>query len=266
MNSSMKSTVIASMIFSLVLGIAAPAGASGVSTTNETEAQISEASEILGSLEEQELIEPSVDVQPTVATDGDSSELQNGAVGLKTEAGGAEYIDGEIVTVAEDHNIVYESLLSGDSRAVIQIDSPDSPTTYPFEMTGEYSTLNMREDGGVDALDEHNNIVASIDAPWAYDANGEAVPTYFTIDGKTITQVVEHDERFEYGIVADPTLRQHIKKVIAGCLGVQPGTLTVWGVLESHFKSWDKAVKFLVRRVGVLAAVSCLGGIVYEYL
>lgn len=262
----MKSTVIASMVFSLVLGIAVPAGASGGITKNEAETQISQASEILDNLEEKKLIEPSVDIQPTVATDGSSSELQNGVVGLKTESGGASYVEGKIVTVADDHNIVYESLLNGDSRAVIQIDSPEAPTTYSFEMTGEYSTLEMREDGGIDALDEHNNVVASVDSPWAYDANGEAVPTYFTIDGTTITQVVEHDERFEYGIVADPTLKQHIKKVIAGCLGVQPQTLTVWGVLEANFKSWDKAVKFLVRRVGVLAAVSCLGGIVYEYL
>ena len=266
MKQSIKSTVIASMIFSLVLGIVVPAGASGVTTENETELKISQASEALDSLEKKELIEPSVDIQPTVATDGSSSELQNGTIGLKTENGGASYVEGKVVTIADDHNIMYESLLSGDVRAIIQIDSPDSPTAYSFEMTGEYSTLKLREDGGIDAIDEQNNIVASVDSPWAYDANGEAVPTYFTIDGTTITQVVEHDERFEYGIVADPTLKQHIKKVIAGCLGVQAETFTVWGVLEATFKSWDKAIKFLVRRIGVLAAVSCLGGIVYKYL
>lgn len=265
MKRALSSTLLLAITSTLTIGMAVPAEAAELSK-NETERQISQSLEVLETLESYGNIEASVDSYPTVATDGNSSELQNGSVGLKTNSGGATYVEGKVATVADDHNIIYENLQSGDSRAVIQIDSPDAPTAYSFEMTGEYTSLVMREDGGIDALDANSNIVASVDAPWAYDADGDAVPTHFIIDGNTITQVVEHNESFDYGIVADPTLREHIKKVIAGCLGVQPGTFTVWGVLEATFKSWDKAVKFLVRRIGVLGAVTCLGGIVYQYL
>lgn len=265
MNQLLKSSVIASIVFSLAIGIAAPVGAN-TGVRNELEKNVSESIEILDTLEKEGTIETALGSNPTVATGEGNSELQNGTVGLKTDSGNASIIAGEIATIADDHSIVYESLESGDARAVIKIDSPESPKEYSFEMTGEYDSLVKREDGGIDALDDRKNIVASIDSPWAYDAKGEAVPTHFTISGKTITQVVEHDESFEYGIVADPTLRKHIKKVIAGCLGVQADTFTVWGVLEATFTSWNKAIKFLVRRIGLLGAVSCLGGIVYEYL
>lgn len=235
MKRALSSTLLLAITSTLTIGMAVPAEAAELSKS-ETERQTSQSLEVLETLESQGDIEASVDSYPTVATDGNSSELQNGNVGLKTNLGGATYVEGKITTVAsDDHNIIYENLQSGDSRAVIQIDSPDAPTSYSFEMTGEYTSLAMREDGGIDALDADSNIVASVDAPWAYDADGDAVPTYFTIDGNTITQVVEHNESFDYGIVADPTLREHIKKVIARCLGV-------------------------------LGAVTCLGGIVYQYL
>ncbi|WP_310128015.1 hypothetical protein [Corynebacterium felinum] len=45
-----------------------------------------------------------------------------------------------------------------------------------------------------------------IDTPWAIDANGKNVPTWFETDGNVLTQVVEHKSgEFAYPIVADPS-------------------------------------------------------------
>lgn len=265
MRKTLSSALVLATLGSLTLGLTVPATAAEMKT-HLHEKQVSDAYDSLTSLATDDLIDTSSAALPTVATDGASSELQNGSVGLKTESGGASYTDNGIASTSDSHQIVYQALSDGDARAVIHIDSPGSPTEYPFELTGNFDRIVKKHDGSIEALDKQKNIVASIDRPWAYDADGTSIPTHFEVHERTITQVVEHDESFKYGIVADPTLREHIKKVIAGCLGIQPATFTVWGVLEATFSSWDKAVRFLVRRIGILAAVTCLGGIVYQYL
>lgn len=69
---------------------------------------------------------------------------------------------------------------------MIHIDSPESPREYPFELTGNFDRIVKKHDGGIEALDKHENIVASIDRPWAYDADGTAVPTHFEVHGKQL--------------------------------------------------------------------------------
>jgi len=42
--------------------------------------------------------------------------------------------------------------------------------------------------------------------PWAFDAEGRAVPTRFVVDGMKLTQEVDHlSDDFTYPIVSDPT-------------------------------------------------------------
>lgn len=250
---------------SLIFGSVVPAGAEELADSGATH-QVAQAIETLETLEGVGLIERAQNVDPIVVSDGDSAELKAGSFGLKSDAEYVEEIQGRIVAVSDRHNVVYESLDEGDSRAVIQISSPDSPKEYSFELTGEYADLVKRGDGGIDALDADGHTIFSVDAPWAYDADGDAVPTHFEIDGKTIVQVVEHNDSFDYGIVADPTLREHIKKVVGGCLGISTDATSFWGGVIEQITRWDKAVKFVVRRIGVLGAVSCMGGIVWQYI
>ena len=42
--------------------------------------------------------------------------------------------------------------------------------------------------------------------PWAFDATGAAVTTWFEIDGTSIVQHVAHDSSVTYPVVADPWL------------------------------------------------------------
>lgn len=77
---------------SLTLGLTVPASAAEL-RNDLHENQVSDAYASLASLAADNRIDASSAALPTVATDGTSSELQNGSVGLKTETGGASYTD-----------------------------------------------------------------------------------------------------------------------------------------------------------------------------
>lgn len=90
----------------------------------------------------------------------------------------------------------------------------------------------------------------------AVDESGEAL-VYLddAAEGPTMTTFSVGDE---------------IKKVVGGCLGVGVVGGTTWKALGEdvlvQLTRWDTAVKFVVRRVGLLGAVSCMGGIVWQYI
>jgi len=51
---------------------------------------------------------------------------------------------------------------------------------------------------------ETGDLVGRISAPWAYDANGVAVPTSYSIDGSAPVQTIEHSVTSAYPVVAAP--------------------------------------------------------------
>jgi hypothetical protein len=54
-------------------------------------------------------------------------------------------------------------------------------------------------------LDSAHNILASVAKPWAKDANGLQIKTYFTTDGQTLTQHILHNVAgVVYPVTADP--------------------------------------------------------------
>gem|GEM_PF-7107906 len=80
---------------------------------------------------------------------------------------------------------------------------------YAYRIAGGHPVL--RDDGGVDIVEHLNlegvsasTITASVDAPWARDANGEELDTHFAVTGDSIVQVVNATEEAAYPIVADP--------------------------------------------------------------
>lgn len=62
------------------------------------------------------------------------------------------------------------------------------------------------------------------------------------------------------------SVTDEIKRAVGACLGVSLNATNFWKSFVEELSSWDKAVKFVVRRIGVVGAVSCLGGIVWEYI
>jgi hypothetical protein len=96
----------------------------------------------------------------------------------------------------------------GSVQIVTVLESRDAPGSYDFSLSGpEGLNLQIQEDGSVLLLDGNGEYAGGVGAPWAYDAEGTAVPTSFTIEGTTLKQVVDHTSGdYVYPISADPWL------------------------------------------------------------
>lgn len=145
--------------------------------------------------------------------------------------------------------------------AAISVDSADSPESYTFEPGGDAERLVLNEqDGSVWVFGQGEEPLGHVESPWAYDADGRAVPTRYEVSGKTLTQVIEHRAGdFTYGITADPKWSKKwvrkFKKLFKACLGLTLSTEALVQLVSSP----NKAAKFMVRRLGLFGAVFCGG-------
>ena len=129
----------------------------------------------------------------------------------------------------------------GSVRMLTVIDNPDAPTTYDYKVNvPDGGSVTLTPDGGALILDGTGQPITSVSSPWAKDAVGKQVKTYFTTDGQTLTQHVLHNVRgVVYPVTADP-----------------------WWNPFSWFGGfkWMNGVKVLAKKVGPWYAVSCLIG------
>ena len=126
-----------------------------------------------------------------------------------------------VAKMADDGTVVYASAGSPVSlavqalphalrAAVVLVDS-SAPERYSLTFEGLTPTINP--DGSVTlSTDSQADVVlevASLDAPWARDATGTAVPTHYEVAHDTVIQVVDHvaHGNYAYPIVADPTVQ-----------------------------------------------------------
>lgn len=87
------------------------------------------------------------------------------------------------------------------------IDSNTAPELYAYDLTlPAGNKLEATDDGGARIVDEQNTVKVEFEPAWAQDAAGKSVPTRYTVQGDTLTQVVEHRDLagVSYPIVADP--------------------------------------------------------------
>lgn len=98
-----------------------------------------------------------------------------------------------MVLVNPDSSVRIASVLDGD----------ESPTEIDYRYDG--LRLVQFDDGGVVGYDENGSLAVTVAIPWALDANGVAVKTWYTVDGSTLTQHVAHRAAgVAYPVVADP--------------------------------------------------------------
>jgi hypothetical protein len=88
-------------------------------------------------------------------------------------------------------------------QLAVDIEKKQAPTSFRFRFDG--SQLHKNDDGSVAVLDANGNQVSAVDKPWATDANGAAVPTWYEVDGSTLIQHVNH-ENAAYPVKADPSV------------------------------------------------------------
>lgn len=82
-----------------------------------------------------------------------------------------------------------------------------SPHEYAYELGLPIgATIKQFDTGEVIIFDQHGDSLFLIAPPWARDAKGESVPTRYEVKGTTLVQVVDHSAKFEYPVVADPSI------------------------------------------------------------
>lgn len=89
------------------------------------------------------------------------------------------------------------------------ISSSDAPTRYSYESAvAGADSIEQLDDGALVFRDAEGGYLAAVAPAWAKDSRGASVPTWYEVDGVTITQVVHHASQpiDAYPIVADPYL------------------------------------------------------------
>ncbi|MEU6825548.1 hypothetical protein ABZ921_33465 [Streptomyces atriruber] len=136
-----------------------------------------------------------------------------GTAGVAAGAGTVVYPD-----AAPSTDIAVQPTSDGAARTLVTLKDRNAPTTHDFSLKLPEGT-RLTEDGENGFLitkshgegagksggeGEDTEILGAIDAPWAKDANGKAVPTRYRLDGDKLTQTVDVTADTAFPVVADP--------------------------------------------------------------
>jgi hypothetical protein len=137
-----------------------------------------------------------------------------------------EKVANGVVAYASESNFsnAVQANEDGSVRMTTIIDDPTAPTEYEYEVyLPEGGSLDYLPDGGVMVLDAEGIPFKQVDTPWAKDAEGRDVETWFEIRGNTLIQVVQHNvEGVVYPVTADPFWKVFAFKWVWG------GMKTLW--------------------------------------
>lgn len=121
--------------------------------------------------------------------------------------------EGEIIakgvvayTSESDFSNTVQANNDGSVRMTTIIDNPNAPTEYEYKLELEQGgKIEVQSDGSAIVYNNKQEPISIIAKPWAKDATGKEVKTWFTTDGLTLIQYVEHNVTgIVYPVVADP--------------------------------------------------------------
>jgi len=141
----------------------------------------------------------------TVGTGADAVQVMPvGAKGQKalSPSGLAVFANGK------DSAYAFSTAATGGNAGYAVVQNANAPTSHQFQVSvaGKPAKLQLDGNGGVNVLNGAGTIVNMIAPAWALDANGTAVPSFYSVKGNIVTQTVEHAGA-AYPVVADPRLR-----------------------------------------------------------
>lgn len=196
-------------------------------TSNEIDMKLSE--------ENIELLDPTDNIPVEINRDGDTFTSTGGAgeinipinsdnaIEINNESSLVEMsipiqksenaeLDGNTVIYHANNVSIGVQSLDGGVRELINIENSSAPREYKIDFSlpeGGYlefakDPVTEKEDGSILVYDGGNEIIGAINIPWAVDATGKKVETYYMINGTTLTQVVNHSETATYPVLADP--------------------------------------------------------------
>ncbi|MFD8782577.1 hypothetical protein [Kitasatospora sp. NPDC059599] len=126
------------------------------------------------------------------------------AAGVKGGVGTVVYSDAQKAT-----DFAAQATTDGGARALITLKDSSAPTSQTFNL-GLPAGASLIADGagGYDIVQKAGEGIAiskgHIDAPWAKDATGKALPTHYTVQGDQLTQTIETNKSTAFPVVADP--------------------------------------------------------------
>ncbi|MFC4012586.1 hypothetical protein ACFOY2_35490 [Nonomuraea purpurea] len=121
---------------------------------------------------------------------------------------GNQPLPGLVTYTAQQPSVAYAHQRTGQvARALTIIKDASAPTEYRFPISApEGSMLEVEDDDGTVLIYNEDVYLGEIDLPWAKDANGNAVPTSYRVEGMTLIQTVNHAGA-AYPVVADPAVK-----------------------------------------------------------
>lgn len=157
-------------------------------------------------------LDPSSPLTVANAGGGDAPVL---TIGLPENATGST--DGEledpnsVAFEGDDAHFVVQTFDEGVRIATV-IENADAARSYTYDLPADVTPV-LNADGSVtltttfagDGGDFVTIQYGTVDAPWAVDANGNAVSTRYEVADGKLTQVVEHSTANSYPVTADPT-------------------------------------------------------------
>jgi hypothetical protein len=95
--------------------------------------------------------------------------------------------------------------VGGGNRILYTLNGPQAPTTLPMDFDVPVNgRLTMQADGSVAVTNPDNSIASTIAPPWAKDATGQNIPTWYEANGSTVIQHVNTSHVAAWPVTVDP--------------------------------------------------------------
>lgn len=169
-------------------------------------------------------------VSPTVATAGDSA-----SVSIRSENPvGPDHVDLVLEEGLEDAAV--KTTPSG-KQVEWMIQTPDSSHSRSFSVDapGDVRLEKDKKSGAVLVYSDSEPYTL-INSPWAKDATGKDLSTYYEISGNQVTQIVVPDADTSYPIVSDPRVN--------------------WGIVSGHIYFSKEETRRMAAGAAAVAAIS----------
>lgn len=150
----------------------------------------------------------------------------------------------------------------GSVSALITMNNPTAPTEHRFLLdlpSGAHPVID--EDGSLIVVDTAGKLLGTFEDPWAKDANGEAVPTAYRLEGNELIQNIHVNESTTYPVVADPKWWDKTKYLGGGMVSDTWNSMKCGGALAAAFHPGTASYKAIKTAGGVKKLVATLSGV-----
>jgi len=152
-----------------------------------------------------DVVEVPADADDAIVLEGQGRTLE---IALPGGGSDAEVVgDGSVVyeDAMPDTDFVVQAQEDGGVRMIAVLDGRDAPSRFDFRVrTKRGNRLEVGADGSAAVVDRDDFVVAYVEAPWAYDAAGNEVPSFYTVRRNKLVLNVDHSQVKAYPVVADP--------------------------------------------------------------